>query len=371
MDPADDGTGSDVRLAVLFAQQKRLSSRARQDFFMRLVEDDVPNKTVEADLQAPSQLPRRHRPRAAPARPSRLEQDVSRGPGGPELSRLVLAGRQLCLSVSLQSATLFFVGLYQLMYDPRTKDYNIPKFCNESTEDVAVVALAMALVLVVVVVEDGKAAVLHAFCPHMGAHLGMGGVVVGNSLYLGSDLAHVPYRKTAREMPSASKLRAYTVRENLERVYIWFDAEGRPPQWELECHKQLEKDLADGSFYLATIRQMEFDQHCCEMHMNSADPYHFKIVEHGRIQEYGKGVVNGQLMDKEHMCSFEGKLSRAFFLRKLRALNLHAKEAVTHIFSFERTACTVRKLSRTSFLCKLRARSLPGSCIAEYLVYSP
>ena len=24
--------------------------------------------------------------------------------------------------------------------------------------------------------------VVHAFCPHMGAHLGMGGVVVGNSL---------------------------------------------------------------------------------------------------------------------------------------------------------------------------------------------
>eukprot|EP00439_Symbiodinium_sp_Y106_P071274 s274_g12.t1 len=76
MDPADDGTGSDVRLAVLFAQQKRLSSRARQDFFTRLVEDDVPNKTVEADLQAPSQPPRRHRPRAVPARPPRLEQGV-------------------------------------------------------------------------------------------------------------------------------------------------------------------------------------------------------------------------------------------------------------------------------------------------------
>ena len=23
---------------------------------------------------------------------------------------------------------------------------------------------------------------------------------------------------------------------------------------------------------------MEFDQHCCEMHMNSADPYHFKTL---------------------------------------------------------------------------------------------
>lgn len=269
---------------------------------------------------------------------------------------LVLAGRQLCLSVSLQSATLFFVGLYQLLLAPvrrPTKDFHNPRsshfkalraqhfppgfpngwhcVCNaKDIENGRVKSIsALGTYMVAFRGQDGKAAVLHAFCPHMGAHLGMGGVVVGNSLQcpfhgwrFGADGAceHVPYRKTAREMPSASKLRAYTVRENLERVYIWFDAEGRPPQWELECHKQLEKDLADGSFYLATIRQMEFDQHCCEMHMNSADPYHFKTLhaplplpllekfvtaDHTATQEYGKGVVNGQLMDKEHMCSFE------------------------------------------------------------------
>ncbi|CAE7190819.1 unnamed protein product [Symbiodinium sp. CCMP2456] len=43
---------------------------------------------------------------------------------------LIIAGRQLCLSVSLQSATLFFVGLYQLLLAPvrrPTKDFHNPR----------------------------------------------------------------------------------------------------------------------------------------------------------------------------------------------------------------------------------------------------
>ena len=63
---------------------------------------------------------------------------------------------------------------------------------------------------------------------------------------------------------------------------------------------------------------------------------------------------------RPHNLRGKGKLSRASFLRKLRALNQHAKETATHIFNFEHTACTLRKLSRTSFMCQLRAHNLDG-----------
>lgn len=53
---------------------------------------------------------------------------------------------------------------------------------------------------------------------------------------------------------------------------------GLPPQWELECHKQLEADVAAGKYYLAQQRTMEFEMHACEMVMNSADPIHFDTL---------------------------------------------------------------------------------------------
>lgn len=66
--------------------------------------------------------------------------------------------------------------------------------------------------------SDGRPAVLHAFCPHMGAHLGVGGVVVGDLLrcpFHGwafdaqGEVRHVPYRRNCRDMPENSKLKAY------------------------------------------------------------------------------------------------------------------------------------------------------------------
>ena len=72
--------------------------------------------------------------------------------------------------------------------------------------------------------SDGKAAVLHAFCPHMGAHLGAGGVVVGNLLrcpFHGwafdaqGAVREVPYRRNCRDMPENSRLKAYEAWELL------------------------------------------------------------------------------------------------------------------------------------------------------------
>jgi len=181
--------------------------------------------------------------------------------------------------------------------------------------------------------EDGNVGVLHAFCPHMGAHLGKGGTVVGNALrcpFHGwsfdaeGHCKHIPYRQSTRELPEETNTKAYVVRVILERVFIWFDAEGRPPQWELECHELVEAGLKDGSYYFADMRCTEFDMHCSEMHLNSADPYHFKTLhapmpfplighlmvgDHDITQEYGRGEVNGKMVDKQELCSITEKTS--------------------------------------------------------------
>ncbi|CAJ1328883.1 unnamed protein product [Effrenium voratum] len=275
----------------------------------------------------------------------------------------LLLRRERVRTASLLAAA-FLAGLYQLALLPvrrRTKDYHDPSsrhfkalrakmfppgfpdgwhcVCNASdVADGRVKSIsALGTYMVAFRGQDGKVGVLHAFCPHMGAHLGMGGMVVGNllrcpfhhwSFDASGRCGHVPYRRTAREMPQGAKLKSYEVREHLERIFVWFDAEGRAPLWELQCHRRLEEDLQKGSFYLAAIRQMEFDQHCCEMHMNSADPFHFKTLhaplplpvlekvitaDHTATQEYGKGVVNEELKDQWQMCSFEERTHGLFF----------------------------------------------------------
>ncbi len=94
--------------------------------------------------------------------------------------------------------------------------------------------------------DDGEAHVLDAFCPHLGAHLGVGGTVVGNELrcpFHGwrfdghGACTHIDY---APKIPPTAKLRAWPTREVNGYVMLWHDAEGRPPSFELpdvaECH---------------------------------------------------------------------------------------------------------------------------------------
>ena len=69
------------------------------------------------------------------------------------------------------------------------------------------------------------------------------------SLRLGSD----------KIVPERARTKAYEVREILERVFIWFDAEGRSAQWELQCHEDLAEGVASGEWYLGSSRTMEFD----------------------------------------------------------------------------------------------------------------
>eukprot|EP00756_Hemistasia_phaeocysticola_P031208 Hpha_TRINITY_DN16338_c2_g2::TRINITY_DN16338_c2_g2_i1::g.57710::m.57710/K14938/NVD, DAF36; cholesterol 7-desaturase len=135
--------------------------------------------------------------------------------------------------------------------------------------------------------EDGKAGVLHAFCPHIGAHLGAG-CVRGNGLQC--PFHHWTFDRTGKciRMPSSrapepkgdaliqrSRAKAYECREHLGMIFVWFHAEDAPPQWEMKYHK----DCADTTkMYMGAMCQLTMDQHVCEMSENSADYFHFQTL---------------------------------------------------------------------------------------------
>jgi phenylpropionate dioxygenase-like ring-hydroxylating dioxygenase large terminal subunit len=91
---------------------------------------------------------------------------------------------------------------------------------------------------------DGRARVFDAHCPHLGAHLGVGGRVVGDGIrcpfhgwrYDGEGcLAEVP---GLTRKPPAVALRAYPVSERNGFVHVWLHARGAPPSYEVARYRE-------------------------------------------------------------------------------------------------------------------------------------
>jgi 3-ketosteroid 9alpha-monooxygenase subunit A len=87
--------------------------------------------------------------------------------------------------------------------------------------------------------EDGTAHVLDAFCAHLGAHLGVGGTVVGDTIRCpfhawrfdgGGRCVEVPY---AKRIPPKAQIRPWEVRERNGIIFVWHHEEGAPPDFEI------------------------------------------------------------------------------------------------------------------------------------------
>ncbi len=87
--------------------------------------------------------------------------------------------------------------------------------------------------------ESGEARVLDAFCPHLGAHIGYGGKVSGDTIvcpfhawrYDGSGACvEVPY---AKKIPAKAQLRSWPVLERNGMLWVWHHAEDKAPDWEI------------------------------------------------------------------------------------------------------------------------------------------
>ena len=82
--------------------------------------------------------------------------------------------------------------------------------------------------------ESGEPHVLDAHCPHLGAHLGVGGVVEGEGIRCPFHAWHwsgdgtcleVPY---AKRTPRGARTRAWETCERNGFVFMWFHADDQP-----------------------------------------------------------------------------------------------------------------------------------------------
>lgn len=87
--------------------------------------------------------------------------------------------------------------------------------------------------------ESGRPVVLDAHCPHLGAHLGVGGKVVGESIQCPfhawrfdstGQCVEIPY---ARRIPERAQTRCWEVLERNAMIFVWHHLEGKPPFFEV------------------------------------------------------------------------------------------------------------------------------------------
>jgi phenylpropionate dioxygenase-like ring-hydroxylating dioxygenase large terminal subunit len=127
--------------------------------------------------------------------------------------------------------------------------------------------------------ESGQAAVLSAYCPHLGANLARGGTVVGESIRCPfHSLRWGPDGSCAgSEYPGnpsyAGRIAAYPAIERFGFLFAWQDPAGGAPNFDIP-------DLDLDGWTEMTVTTIPIATHVETVHENGVDAVHFGIV-HG------------------------------------------------------------------------------------------
>jgi nitrite reductase/ring-hydroxylating ferredoxin subunit len=130
--------------------------------------------------------------------------------------------------------------------------------------------------------RSGPVRVLDAHCPHLGAHLGRGGEVVGDTLRCpfhhwrfdgDGRCVEVPY---ARRIPPRANASAWPTCERNGFVFVWYHGDGLPPDEEVpELPEVSDPEWSDFTRLRWKIRGRDYD-----MGENTVDDVHFHYL-HG------------------------------------------------------------------------------------------
>ncbi|MFQ5503169.1 MAG: Rieske 2Fe-2S domain-containing protein [Planctomycetota bacterium] len=138
--------------------------------------------------------------------------------------------------------------------------------------------------LVVFRCQGGTARVFDAYCPHMGAHLGFGGEVVGESIrcpfhhweFDGEGKCNkIPY---AERIPPRAVIGTYPVVEKNGVVFVWHDRSHGSPTFEIPEVPE----IGNPAWTRPEIAHWEIRASWLDMNENCVDQAHFKYV-HGTL----------------------------------------------------------------------------------------
>ncbi len=146
--------------------------------------------------------------------------------------------------------------------------------------------------------EDGTAHILDAYCPHLGAHLGHGGVVKGACIECpfhawkfdgDGNCTEVPY---AEKIPPKAKMHVWPSIEVNQNIYIWHHAEGAPPSWEIPVLDEIGSE--DWTPYVR--RDWVIRSRNQEMAENGVDSAHFRYLHGTSNQPTARAEIDGHIL---------------------------------------------------------------------------
>lgn len=150
--------------------------------------------------------------------------------------------------------------------------------------------------LVVFQGQDDVLNVLNAWCPHMGADLAIGRVEGGSVVcrfhewsYGGDGICNrIPY---ARHISPKARVKSWPTLERNKLLFVWNDAEGGPPQYDLAMPRL--PQLESGEWSDWTLLQWEIRNNCRELVDNLADLGHFGPVHGSSSVVYFANLFDG------------------------------------------------------------------------------
>jgi 3-ketosteroid 9alpha-monooxygenase subunit A len=130
--------------------------------------------------------------------------------------------------------------------------------------------------------DDNTVHVLDGYCPHLGAHLAVGGIVEGNNIrcpfhkwQFNSDgqCIDIPY---AKKIPAKACTRRWHTHESHGWVFIWHDPQRNAPLYDIP----MLEEVGQPEWSKWITRRLEIETHPREIIDNVADKAHFVYV-HG------------------------------------------------------------------------------------------
>lgn len=132
--------------------------------------------------------------------------------------------------------------------------------------------------------ESGEARVIDPHCPHLGAHIGYGGAVVGDHIRCPFHhwefdregvCRNIPY---AKRIPARARIRAWPVVEQSGLIFFHHDRDGHPPAFELPDVPE----IRDPAWLPLHVMHWTVRASWLDMNENSVDQAHFRFI-HGTL----------------------------------------------------------------------------------------
>ena len=136
--------------------------------------------------------------------------------------------------------------------------------------------------------KSGEVTMLDAYCPHLGAHLGHGGLVKDECIECpfhawqwGADgkIDNIPYAKKIPPKAKETQIFKYPTVEKNNLIYAWYHPNGNNPHYEVESYPEIsDPEWAD------KFEKFEYTINCHiqDMAENAVDAAHFMYV-HGVV----------------------------------------------------------------------------------------